>query len=116
MVATCAAVALSLALAAAISSGEGISGAAGTRTAGTWMQAGGAACAGRRSVPKSATAAHSAAVFRPEPVQVMGKPRCSVGLERASADSGARNARLIPQHGRGYVPMATLATLVTSIT
>ncbi len=85
---TSAAVALSLDLAAAISSGEGISGDAGTRPAAvSGMRPGaelsaevsakvrGAAWAGSASVPRRTTAVQSTAVLRPEPVQLMGKPR-----------------------------------------
>src|SRR6476646_9684090 len=66
---TWSAVAASLALAAAISSGEGIAGDAGKATG---ADGAGTASAGVATDAKSTTAAHSAAVLRPDP----GKAIC----------------------------------------
>ena len=66
---TWSAVADALALAAAISSADGISGAAGTETCGANGVV--TAPAGAASVPMSTAAAHSTAALRPDPVKTI---------------------------------------------
>ncbi|BCW81285.1 hypothetical protein NicSoilC5_33040 [Arthrobacter sp. NicSoilC5] len=74
---TWSAVAASLALAAAISSGEGIAGDAGKATR---ADGAGTASAGVAADAKSTTAAHSAAVLRPDPGKAICRDLATVRL------------------------------------
>src|SRR6478609_1573685 len=74
---TWSAVADSLAFAAAMSSGDGISGDAGRATG---ADGAGTASAGGATEAKSTTAAHSAAVLRPDPGKAICRDLATVGL------------------------------------
>src|SRR6478752_5402252 len=74
---TWSAVAVSLAFAAAMSSGDGMSGVAGTDSG---AEGAGAAAAGVATEAKSTTAAHSTAVLRPDPDKAMCRDLATIGL------------------------------------
>ncbi|CAH0237934.1 hypothetical protein SRABI83_02799 [Arthrobacter sp. Bi83] len=75
MLVTSFAVVRSLDFAAAMSSGEGTFGDAGTVTAAARADGAWSACAGPARVPRRTTAVHSTAALRPGPDKLIRKPR-----------------------------------------